>query len=104
MFITDQLFAFDATLEVNLAIVWATLINAVFWMAFFEIIRMVGPVFFAQFNFVAVICGIGWAYIVFGQIPSIYIWVSAALLFLGLALVLIGVRRSNKTENNLKES
>tara|TARA_A100001037_G_scaffold305568_1_gene346266 strand:- start:4644 stop:5552 length:909 start_codon:yes stop_codon:yes gene_type:complete len=96
MFATDQLFAFDASMEVNLAVVWSIIINAVFWLAFFEIVRIAGPVFFAQFNFIAVICGIAWAYIVFGQVPSVYIWVSAALLFLGLGLVLSGNKKETR--------
>lgn len=94
MFLTDQVFAFRAPAEVNLAVLWAILINAVFWISFFEIVRMAGPVFFAQFNFLAVMCGIGWAYVVFSQIPSVFIWGAAALLFAGLALVLTGTRRA----------
>ena len=96
MFITDQLFAFDAPLEVNLAVLWSILINAIFWLAFFEIVRIAGPVFFALFNFIAVICGIAWAYIIFDQLPCVYIWGSVGLLFFGLTLVLSSTRRSNK--------
>jgi len=94
MFLTDQVYAFRGPAEVNFAVLWAVLINSVFWISFFEIVRLAGPVFFAQFNFLAVLCGIGWAYIVFGQIPSIYIWGAAALLFGGLALVLGTSRRA----------
>lgn len=95
MFITDQLYFFEANLEVNMALIYAIIINAVFWLVFFEIVRLAGPVFFAQFNFIAVICGLGWAYVVFGQIPSVYIWGSVGLLFFGLALVLSGTKKQN---------
>jgi hypothetical protein len=42
-------------------------VNAAFYVAFFEIVRMAGPVFFAQFNYPVVIAGFGWGALLFGD-------------------------------------
>jgi drug/metabolite transporter (DMT)-like permease len=65
-----------------------------FWLLF-EIIRLAGPVFFSLQNYVATLSGIGWGMLIHGEAHSIWIWLALALLFLGLALV---IRGSRKTE------
>jgi drug/metabolite transporter (DMT)-like permease len=77
---------------------WAALgtaaINAAFYVAFFEIVRMAGPVFFAQFNYPVVIAGFGWGALLFGERHSAYIWGGAALMLAGLALHTISLSRA----------
>ncbi len=75
------------------AILMATVINALFWLLFFEIVRRAGSVFFSQFNYLAVLAGIAWAMLIFGERPNVYIWGALALLFIGLALVNRGIRK-----------
>jgi drug/metabolite transporter (DMT)-like permease len=64
----------------------AVAINAVFLVLFFEIIRRAGPVFFAQFNYLAVLAGVAWGAVVFGERLSIYLALAMALMFVGVFL------------------
>lgn len=74
-----------------IATLLAIAINAVFLMLFLEIIRRAGPVFFAQFNYLAVLAGVAWGAVVFGERLSIYIALAMALMFVGMFLA--GYRR-----------
>jgi len=71
----------------------AIAINAVFLVLFLEIIRRAGPVFFAQFNYLAVLAGVAWGAVVFGERLSIYLVLAMALMFVGVFLS--GYRRSS---------
>ena len=64
----------------------AASINAVFFVLFFEIIRLAGPTFFAQFNYLAVLAGVGWSIAIFGEGLSIYFFVAMLLMFVGVFL------------------
>jgi drug/metabolite transporter (DMT)-like permease len=64
----------------------AAAINAVFFVLFFEIIRLAGPTFFAQFNYLAVLAGVGWSIAIFGEGLSIYFFVAMLLMFAGVSL------------------
>ena len=64
----------------------AAAINAVFFVLFFEIIRLAGPTFFAQFNYLAVLAGVGWSIAIFGEGLSIYFFVAMLLMFAGVFL------------------
>jgi drug/metabolite transporter (DMT)-like permease len=64
----------------------AAAINAVFFVLFFEIIRLAGPTFFAQFNYLAVLAGGGWSIAIFGEGLSIYFFVAMLLMFAGVSL------------------
>ena len=64
----------------------AASINAVFFVLFFEIIRLAGPTFFAQFNYLAVLAGVGWSIAIFGEGLSIYFFVAMMLMFAGVFL------------------
>ncbi len=95
MFASGQAYSFmDGAPIGNWMILLATLINVVFWVLFFEIIRLAGPIFFAQFNYLSVLAGMGWAILIFGDRPSAYIWGALVLLFGGITLVQIGLRRA----------
>ncbi len=74
-----------------IAVLMAAGINAVFYVMFFEIIRIAGPTFFAQFNYLAVLAGVAWSMLVFGERLSIYFFISMLLMFVG---VFISARRA----------
>lgn len=61
-------------------------VNAVFIILFAEIVRRYGPTFFAQFNYLAVVAAIGWAFIFFGEEPSIYALIALALMAAGVLI------------------
>jgi len=64
----------------------AAAINAIFFVLFFEIIRLAGPTFFAQFNYLAVLAGVGWSIAIFGETLTIYFFVAMLLMFAGVFL------------------
>ena len=61
---------------------------------FLEIIRRAGPVFFAQFNYLAVLAGVAWGAVIFGERLSIYVALAMALMFVGMFLA--GYRRGRR--------
>ncbi len=67
-------------------IVLAGVINAVFFVFFFEIIRLAGPTFFAQFNYLAVLAGVGWSMLALGERLSVYFFIAMLLMFIGVFL------------------
>lgn len=69
------------------AIIGAGLVNVVAICLFLEIIRMAGPVFFAQFNYLAVVASIFWAWIIFGSFVDWSVWVALAVMVAGVLLV-----------------
>ena len=64
----------------------AIAINAAFLVLFLEIIRRAGPVFFAQFNYLAVLAGVAWGALIFREQLSIYLILAMALMFVGVFL------------------
>ena len=75
----------------------AIAINAVFLVLFLEIIRRAGPVFFAQFNYLAVLTGVAWGAVIFGERLSIYLVLAMVLMFVGVFLA--GYRRAPAVSN-----
>ena len=69
------------------ALIGVILINALFFVLAFEIIRLAGPVFFSTNNYIATLAGVGWAILIFGEEHSLWIWAALVLLFVGLFLV-----------------
>ncbi len=63
---------------------------------YFEIVRLAGPIFVSQANYVTVVTGVFFGMIIFGEPLSRWIILSAGLL--GLALYLMAMQRS-KSEN-----
>ncbi len=93
---TGQLYFFPGPLlEGDLAILWATLLTAAEWYFVFETLRLAGPVFLSQIGYIVVLTGIGWGAAIFGERPGGMVWVAAALLFAGLALMTLGKRRGS---------
>ena len=64
----------------------AIAINAAFLVLFLEIIRRAGPVFFAQFNYLAVLAGVTWGAVIFGERLSIYVILAMVLMFVGVSM------------------
>ncbi len=65
------------------------------WL-YFEIIRLGGPVFVSQANFVTVFAGVIWGMTLLGERPSPWLWASLVLL-IGSLVVLAGSRRKTAT-------
>ena len=85
---TDSWWFFDSGLDDGgLALIGVTLANAIFWYLLFEIIHLAGPVFFASYNYISPLAGIGWAVLILGERHSVWIWGALALMFAGLFLV-----------------
>jgi drug/metabolite transporter (DMT)-like permease len=59
---------------------------------YFEIVRLAGPVFVSQANFVTVIAGVLWAMLLHGERPSGWLWVSLGFLVASLLLLVVGRR------------
>ena len=64
----------------------AIAINAAFLVLFFEIIRRAGPTFFAQFNYLAVLAGVAWGAMVFGERLTPTFFLAMGLMFVGVFL------------------
>jgi drug/metabolite transporter (DMT)-like permease len=65
---------------------------------YFEILRIAGPIFTSQTNFVTVVSGVFWAMIIFDERPSKWLWLSAALLGIALYFVATGSRRPHNDQ------
>lgn len=61
-------------------------VNAVFIIMFAEIVRRWGPTFFAQFNYLAVVAALGWAFIFFAEEPTIYAIIALGLMAAGVLI------------------
>jgi drug/metabolite transporter (DMT)-like permease len=72
--------------EATIGTLLAIAINATFLVLFLEIIRRAGPVFFAQFNYLAVLAGVAWGAVIFGERLSIYVILAMLLMFVGVFL------------------
>jgi drug/metabolite transporter (DMT)-like permease len=92
MLLTGQSWLPHALDQGTIATLIAVAINAVFMVLFLEIIRRAGPVFFAQFNYLAVLAGVAWGAVIFGERLSIYVIAAMALMFAGVFLS--GYRRA----------
>ena len=85
---TDSWWFFENGLDDGaLALIGVTVLNVIFWYLLFEIILLAGPVFFASYNYISPLAGIGWAVLIFGERHSPWIWGALALMFAGLFLV-----------------
>lgn len=73
---------------------WAAAAIAVTYTCFFEIIRRAGGLFFAQLNYVVVAAGLIWAWILFGESLSGWVWGAVAVLVASLAFINAGTARS----------
>ncbi len=65
----------------------AIVINSIFVTLYLETVRLAGPVFFAQFNYLAVLTGIAWGWLIFSDTISPMVWVAFALMAVGVVLI-----------------
>lgn len=66
----------------------AVVINAAFYVLFFETIRIMGPARFSFFNYLAVAAGVIWSMIVFREQPAGLYWLAIIIMFGGMYLAL----------------
>lgn len=96
---SGQFYLFDgAAPGVNWNFLYATLLNSVFYVLFLEIIRLSGPVFFSQMNYLAVAAGFGWGMVLFGERYSLYVWGGTALMAISVLLLTLGARAASGTD------
>ncbi|MDP6589768.1 MAG: DMT family transporter [Alphaproteobacteria bacterium] len=95
MFGTGQLYVFPGpSLEGDLTLLYASALSVVTFYVFLEMVRVAGPVFATQHNYIAVLAGFGWGLLLFGEAHSAYIWGATALMFAGLAMHTLSARRA----------
>jgi drug/metabolite transporter (DMT)-like permease len=73
--------------EAGLAIAGIALGSGFAYAMFFFTIKTAGPVFASQCAYVVTISGVIWGIIIFSEQHSIWIWISMAVMMIGLALV-----------------
>jgi drug/metabolite transporter (DMT)-like permease len=94
MIATGQAYFFDgAAPGINWNFLYATLLNSIFYILFLEIVRLSGPVFFSQMNYLAVAAGFGWGMLLFGERYSLYVWGGTALMAMSVLLLTLGARK-----------
>ncbi len=84
----DSWWLFDGTMsDGDWSLIGGGALTACFFVLGLEIIRMAGPVFFSTNGYIGPLCGMGWAALYFGEVPSPWIGLAVGLLFAGLFLV-----------------
>ena len=100
MALSGQFYLFnDSASGTNWHFLYATLLNAVFYTLFLELIRISGPVFFSQINYVAVATGFGWGMVVFAERYSLYVWGGTLLMALSVLLLTLGAQVNNREKH-----
>ena len=69
------------------AVVIIILMTAFDAWIYFDVIRRAGPVLTAQTNYIALITGILWGMLIFGEQPSLWFWSAVAVLILALIVM-----------------
>ena len=86
---------FDSGLDTGgRALVYVSVFYFFFWLCFFEIVRLAGPVFFSTVNYLATFSGVLWGMIIFGETFSIWVWAALVLMVAGLYVLGLGGRRA----------
>lgn len=97
MFGTGQLYPLPGpSLGGDLTLLYASLLTAVIFFIFLEMVRVAGPVFATQHNYIAVLAGFGWGLLFFGEAHNVYIWGATAMMFAGLAMHTVSVRQAQR--------
>jgi len=99
MLATDQFYIFPGPVQDgDLALLGAVVINILMWPLFFEIVKRTGAFLMSMINVVGVVIGIVWSIVLFGERHSGFIWLAAALMLLGLGLILARPILSSRAE------
>ncbi len=94
MVIEGSWWAFDAGFDVGAqAVLIVGLFYVLFWICFFEILRLAGPVFFSTINYLATLAGVVWGIVMFGDALSGWIWAALGLMLGGLYVGNLGQGR-----------
>lgn len=78
------------------SILGAVVVNVIAIVLFLEIVRMAGPVFFAQFNYLAVVAAILWAWLIFDTFVDWGVWLALVVMVAGVLLVTLTGRRGGE--------
>jgi len=88
MAVTGQTYWFpDFPSTADGALLAAIVINSIFVTLYLEIVRLAGPVFFSQFNYLAVLTGLGWGWLIFSDPVNPMVWAAFALMAIGVVLI-----------------
>ncbi|MEE8334570.1 MAG: DMT family transporter [Alphaproteobacteria bacterium] len=71
----------------ELAMMTHAVLAAFNFYAIFELIRISGPTYMSQANFLAVLFGVIFGMVIFDEVHSLYVWAAMALIVAGVALV-----------------
>ncbi|HTG23054.1 MAG TPA: DMT family transporter [Reyranella sp.] len=82
----------------EIATLLAALIYAAFTWLFLEIIRMAGPTFFAQFNYLAVMAGLAWGWIIFAEPVPSAVLLALVLMVIGILLLSLSSQPPDSTD------
>lgn len=85
-------------LDGMLAVFYAAGISAVTMVCWFVLIRIIGAVYFSQFNYFIVLAGFGWGILLFDEQHSVYVWAATGLTFIGLAVFSRGAHIASRAE------
>ena len=79
------------------AMVWAAAAQAVAFVAGLEVIRLAGPVYFSQMNYITVGAGFLWALALFSEGLSVWVWVALVVMLVGLGFTNLGAARAGRS-------
>ena len=68
------------------ALLAAAVLTAFFISVFLELVRLKGPVFFSQANYLITLYGFFWGWVIWGEAVSWWIWLAFALVVAGIIL------------------
>ncbi len=80
------------------AMVWAAGVQLIAFITILEVVRLAGPVYMTQVNYVIVGAGFLWALALFDEALSIWVWAALAAVLVGLALAQAGAVRARREE------
>jgi len=86
------------------ATIWAAAADVGIFLCLFEIIRRAGPVFFSQLNYVTVAASVIWAFLIFGDTFTIWVWGAIALMAVGLVCANRGANQSMRETASARPS
>ena len=86
------------------ATIWAAAADVGIFLCLFEIIRRAGPVFFSQLNYVTVAASVIWAFLIFGDTFTIWVWGAIALMAVGLVCANRGTNQSMRETASARTS
>ena len=72
--------------NVDYAVIGLGLISVVAYTMFVLSVTLFGSVFSSQVGYVVTLAGVFWGMLIFGEKPSIWIWLSLCAMIIGLAL------------------